>query len=196
MKKIGGWIGVFAVILFVSFGCGCIDSVIDEAEYYTSTTPDYVEEPKLVSVIHPGYYTGGCGLPADVSLIEVLTTYKWVDEYKAGGWDCSQMSAATECYLERCGHDVIIEMGYNPDGDCHAWILVYLSANTELGDGYFAPKAGYYKYECTGRYFVMEDHTDWNYVAEYQFNDIFAIEDLYLEKGWTNFEEEWAWWTN
>ena len=195
MNKIGGWIGVFAVILFVSFGCGCIEPANNGLSAFDFDEIP-VQKPEPVSIISSNYYEGACSVPPDVSIIEMLTMGEWEKQYVRGTWDCSQMSADMECLLERCGFDVLIEMGENPDGEYHAWILIYLPANTNIGGGYTTTNAGYYKYECTGLYFVTPDHTNWDFTAEYQYENIYEIEEHYNQMGWSNFEEEWAWWLN
>lgn len=149
-------------------------------------------ESIVTSIIPANYYTGICTISPDVSVLESLTDYHWAEEYKRGGWDCSQMSAAMEQRLENCGYNTVIQMG-----DSHAWILIELPKGivikeTLLGT-YTTPSEGWYIYECTGRFFVTSD-IDWDYTAEYQFEDIYAVEDFYNDGGWSNFESEWGWW--
>jgi hypothetical protein len=49
--------------------------------------------------------------------------------YKAGYFDCSEMSALVELYLEVAGFDTVIVIGRDPQvqGPGHAWVVVFLS---------------------------------------------------------------------
>ena len=154
--------------------------------------PTPTPTPVVETIIPSNYYTSSCSLSPGISILDSLTNYEWATEYEAGGWDCSQMSAAMEQKLENCGYDAVIQMG-----DEHAWILINLPAGvvireTQL-DSYTTPTEGWYAYECTGRYFVTSD-MDWDYTAKYEFEDIYAVENFYNNKNWPNFEGEWAWW--
>ena len=152
--------------------------------------------------IPEGYYEDECRQPVDVSLLEWLTTYEWANKYERGEWDCSQMTAALEWYLENCRYKTVMQQGTGPGGDGHAWISIWLPKGTELSEkGAYAPKDGYYIYEATGGYFVTDMNQWYGYKTEKQFDDIYAAWDCYKDICLTNgkcgeeaFLDEYGWW--
>ena len=163
-------------------------------------TPPLYIIPSNNAPIPSDYYSQDCELPTDQSMQEYLANSEWVDDYDAGGWDCSQMAAYMEFMLENCGyHTVIRDADMEGEQYGHAWILV------EFRQGWLA-------YECTGRYWVYPDEATarsydpygtvhWNpskYDAGMQYESIYDIWDDY--KQYSNGEEvflkEYGWWTN
>jgi len=59
-------------------------------------------------------------------LDDVLSQYVWAREYSEHVFDCTEMSAYLERYLENNGFNTIIVLGKSPDGsgEGHAWLLV------------------------------------------------------------------------
>ena len=188
-REIGiGILGIFLIATF--FSCGCIDVDNTTSDVVVDTIPDVVE----VIPIPDDYYLQGNQIPSDISLIDYLTKYEWTDEYEAGKWDCSQMSAAMECMLENSGYDVVIQVSNN-----HAWILIYLPEGIVIKEDslytYTTPEEGWYAYECTGRYFIVgEEHNNESYNVEYQCDSIFEVWEVYSEYGEDIFLQEWGWW--
>lgn len=160
---------------------------------YTVNTPTPIPE---------GYYEDTCRIPVDASLIDWLTGYEWEEAYERGGWDCSQMTAALEWYLENCRYKTVMEQGTGPGGGGHAWISIWLPKGTVLSEkGAYAPKGGYYIYEATGEYFVTDKNEGYGYKTEKQFDDIYAAWDYYKDVCLTNgkcgeevFLDEYGWW--
>lgn len=166
-------------------------------------TKQYDPPPYIILYNTPipnDYYSQDCELPTDQSMQEYLANSEWVDDYDAGGWDCSQMAAYMEFMLENCGyHTVIREADLQGEQYGHAWILVKF-------------RQGWLAYECTGRYWVYPDEATarsydpygtvhWNpskYDAGMQYESIYDIWDDY--KQYSNGEEvflkEYGWWTN
>lgn len=159
--------------------------------------PSYVI-PSNTNPIPSDYYSQNCELQTDQSMQEYLSNSEWLEDYDAGGWDCSQMAAYMEFMLENCGYHTIIaeaETDYSEYG--HAWILV------EFQQGWLA-------YECTGRYWVYPDESTarsydpygtvhWNpsfYTAGVQYEDIYDVWSDY--KQYSNGEDvfliEYGWW--
>jgi hypothetical protein len=62
-------------------------------------------------------------------LEECLSRWNWVEgTYKAGSFDCGEMSAFLEWYLENEGWNTVIVVGDTPSGSGrHAWLLVETS---------------------------------------------------------------------
>ena len=90
----------------VNGGCGI--KGITTVDYYRGMYDEWVSMATPYSCIPTGYYDGKCSMPPETSLIEYLTEFSWSEPYQRGTWDCSQMSAAMECSLERCGYDTRI----------------------------------------------------------------------------------------
>jgi hypothetical protein len=184
------------VFLAIVFACVCLGG---EEEY--STTDSSRATP--IPPIPEGYYEDKCRIPVDVSLIDWLVTYKWADEYEVDGvWDCSQMTAALEWYLENCRYETVMKQGTGPGGGGHAWISIWLPKSTTLSkEGHTAPKDGYYIYEATGQYFVTDVNQWYGYKTEKQFDDIYAAWGYYKDACLTNgkcgeevFLDEYGWW--
>ena len=150
------------------------------------------------TLIPDDYYAQDCELPTDQSMQEYLANSKWIDDYDAGGWDCSQMSAYMEYKLSNCGYNVVIRSANVEDENYgHSWILV------EFKEGWLA-------YECTGRYWIYPNeavarsydpygYVHWNpsmYDAGVQYESIYDVWEDY--KWYSNGEEvflkEYGWW--
>ena len=142
------------------------------------------------------YYSQGCQLPTDQPMQEYLANSDWIEAYKAGGWDCSQMAAYMEYALENCGYNTVIRRA-ECEGESigHAWILV------EFSQGWLA-------YECTGRYWVFPDaevaksygsgyYNPSMYYAGTQYESIYDIwdADKHCRNSEAGFLQEWGWWT-
>jgi len=93
-------------------------------------------------------------------LDDVLSQRRWAREYSEYVFDCSEMSAYLERYLENNGFHTIIVLGKSPDGsgEGHAWLLV------EVTQGKYMPVEAtlfsivywnspdfddYFEYQCT-----------------------------------------------
>ena len=63
-------------------------------------------------------------------LADTLSDGKWLVDYKREVFDCSEMSAFLERYLELQGWHTYIAVGESPTGTGrHAWLLVETSPN-------------------------------------------------------------------
>lgn len=165
-------------------------------------TPKYIPPssviPSNTDPIPSDYYSQNCELPTDQSMQEYLSNSEWLEDYDAGGWDCSQMSAYMEFMLENCGYHTIIveaETDYSEHG--HAWILV------EFQQGWLA-------YECTDRYWVYPNEevarsyepyntVYWNpscYTSGIQYENIHDVWRNYQQysNGKDVFVTEYGWW--
>ena len=137
-----------------------------------------LNESSIVSWRYSGipkdYYTYNGSRNIDLTLLEALIDdYKWKDEYEEGKWDCTEMSAYMEWFLESKGYHTIF--GYD---DGHMWILV------DLEDGYIT-------IETTGRYLVWDD--DDEEISEYEYYDCYQAEDIYelMRQDFTLSEVDW-----
>jgi len=111
------------------------------------------------------------------NLEDELTGLEWIRPYEEGLFDCSEMSAYLEWYLENEGWHAIIVAGDSPFGSgYHAW----LSVETEQG--------GYLPVETTTMEIVWWDdpYFDNYFKYDYQFEDILDALDYY--------ETEFDWW--
>ena len=159
---------IFLIGIVGIFGCGCIEEP-------TPVTPEPAPEPVYVSL--EGYYECGCQLPADMTMEEYLTS-EWETPYKEDGWDCSQMSAYTEWFVENCGYDAVIVVSTG-----HGWVSIDIDR-----DGTF------YQYEATGCFWITaEDIAESKemYTIKREYEDIYEIQEVYSE---AQFVEEWGWW--
>ena len=150
------------------------------------------------SPIPNDYYSQDCELPTDQSMQEYLANSEWIDDYDAGGWDCSQMAAYMEFMLENCGYNVVIRAA-DVEGEeyGHAWILV------EFQEGMLA-------YECTTRHWVYPSealarsyepfsYVYWSpsmYDAGVRYESIYDIWNDYKQysNGEEAFLQEYGWW--
>ena len=167
---------------------------------YTVTTPTPIPMPTYLL----GYYEGECQIPMDESLIDWLTEYEWANKYERGEWDCSQMTAALEWYLENCGFKTVMKQGTGPSGGGHAWVSIWLRKGTEIETPtgrMKTTKDGYYIYEATSRHFVTDPVKLYGYKANQHFDDIYAVWDYYQNVclrsgkcGEEAFLDEYGWW--
>ena len=66
-------------------------------------------------------------------LEDELDGLEWIEPYQEGVFDCSEMSAYLEWYLENEGWHAKIVVGDSPSGRRHAWLLV------ETSEGKYMP---------------------------------------------------------
>lgn len=102
----------------------------------------------------------------------------WSEPYEAGVFDCGEMSACLEWYLENRGWNVVIAVGDAPfGGSYHAWLLV----ETSVG--------AYMPVEATSLEILWwaDPYFDNYFVYDFIFEDIHEAMDFY--------ETEVDWWT-
>ena len=163
-------IALFLVGIVAIFGCGCIEEPTP-----VLVTP--IPTPEPVDVSLEGYYESGCQLPADMTMHEYLIM-EWETPYEEDGWDCSQMSAYTEWFVENCGYDAVILVSTG-----HGWVSIDIDR-----DGTF------YQYEATGCFWITPEDIEADedmYTVQREYEDIYEIHERYNE---AQFEEEWGWW--
>ena len=103
-----------------------IDSLNSEFDNYVAThhyTDDEYDEALLSY-----YYVEREQKFGVYGLEDELIGLEWIEPYEEGVFDCSEMSAYLEWYLEKQGWHAIIIVGDSPfDSDYHAWLLVETS---------------------------------------------------------------------
>ena len=113
-----------------------IDSLISDYDSLVSEHNDYIADHQFTdeqyySAIFSYYYV----FPAEqkfgvYDLEDELTGLEWIKPYEEGVFDCSEMSAYLEWYLENEGWNAIIIAGDSPFGSgYHAWLLVETSTD-------------------------------------------------------------------
>ena len=81
----------------------------------------------------------------------------WVDLYNVGRFDCTEMSALVECFMEQTGYPTLIAMCHARK---HAWVLV----ETE---------EGYLPVECTGMFIPWDGTEDMTYDDYFDYDELF-----------------------
>lgn len=110
-------------------------------------------------------------------LRDELQGLEWTEPYQEGVFDCSEMSACLEWYLENAGWNASIVLGDAPFGEgYHAWLLV------ETSTGQYTPV------ECTTIGIVWWDNPyfDNYFIYHYRFETI--------QEAMSNFKFEFDWW--
>lgn len=110
-------------------------------------------------------------------LRDELQGLEWTEPYQAGVFDCSEMSACLEWYLENAGWNATIVLGDTPFGEgYHAWLLVETSID------HFTPV------ECTTIEIVWWDNPyfDNYFIYDYRFDTI--------HEAMSYFKYEFDWW--
>ena len=110
-------------------------------------------------------------------LEDELYGIEWLYPYEENVFDCSEMSAVIEWYLENEGWNAIIAAGETPwDGGAHAWVLV------ETSEGHYMPVES-----TTIEIVWWEDpYFDNYFIYDYDFETIQEAIDFY--------ESEFDWW--
>jgi len=112
------------------------------------------------------------------SLENDIGTLSWIQEYEEGVFDCSEMSAYLERYLENEGWNAVILVGDSPfSTGRHAWLLV------ETSEGAYMPV------ESTTLQVVWWSNPNYDEYFEYEqsFETIFeALEYSETEFDWWN----------
>lgn len=125
------------------------------------------------------YYSKPENQKFGVSVLEdEILGLQWSEPYQAGVFDCSEMSACLERYLENQGWHILIVVGDAPTGgNGHAWLLVETNAG------------GYMPVEAQSFRVVLWDDTyfDNYYVYDESFMNIQEAVDYN--------ETEFDWWT-
>jgi hypothetical protein len=134
-----------------------------------------------------GYYNfiGAPPFASKDTLAAVLRTIQeysnFIDLYKEGVFDCSEMASLVETTLEQYGFEACIVVGpcpWSPEEQEHAWCLVKDPSNGEL-----------FPLECTTLEIPHENYYNY-FLYDRRFNDIYeACEYSYDNFDWWNSEE-------
>lgn len=163
---------IISALAFVAILAININILLDDATYIK--VPHVIHQTNTHAI--PDDYYNQTSSPSNASIMNELRNWKWNREYEINVFDCSDMSAYLEYYLENRGFNTTI-----CTGDHHAWILINID-DTEIA------------YETTGCYFVYNDPE--YYSPDKKYNTIYDLHEYYLGfyYGQESFDEEYAWW--
>jgi uncharacterized protein (DUF3084 family) len=91
-------------------------------------------------------------------LDSLVKSLKWLTEYQANLFDCSEMTAALERELENAGFHTIIAVGTTPGkpGTRHAWLLVEAEAGKYIPVEATIPSVVWWEYPYFNDYFKYD----------------------------------------